>query len=119
VHWLGEKQERKAHKTAQVLFDRNEITLTIKGRCFIVTKNGFMGLAPAGVDVGDTLAILFGCNVPVLLSKCAKNLTHFHLKGDCFVQGWMRGEIFDALGNATDEEIVARVVGENLGIEIR
>jgi hypothetical protein len=31
----------------------------------------------------------------------------------------MRGEMFDALGNATDEEIVARVVGENLGIEIR
>jgi hypothetical protein len=87
VHWLGEKQERKAHKTAQVLFDRNEITPTIEGRCFIVTKNGFMGLAPAGVDVGDTLAILFGCNVPVLLSKCAKNLTQFHLKGDCFVQG--------------------------------
>jgi hypothetical protein len=31
----------------------------------------------------------------------------------------MRGEMLEALGDATDEEIVERVVGENPGIEIR
>ncbi|KAE9364238.1 hypothetical protein N431DRAFT_304654, partial [Stipitochalara longipes BDJ] len=78
-------------------------------RRFIITKNGFMGLAPLWVEVGDTLAILFGCNVPVVLAKCTEASTHFHLKGDCFVQGWMRGEILDALGSITDEEIVTEV----------
>ncbi|PMD37702.1 hypothetical protein L207DRAFT_391810, partial [Hyaloscypha variabilis F] len=78
-------------------------------RKFIITKNGFMGLAPSWVEVGDILAILFGCNVPVLLSKCTEDSTHFHLKGDCFVQGWMRGETLDNFGNITDEEIVAKV----------
>jgi hypothetical protein len=119
VHWLGGKQEGKAYKMAQVFFDRNEITPTIKGRSFIVMENGFMGLAPTWVEVRDTLAILFGCNMPILSGKCTKDLTHFHLKGDCFVQGWMRGEMLEALGDATDEEIVERVVGENPGIEIR
>jgi hypothetical protein len=99
--------------------DRNAITPNIKGRSFIVTNNEFIGLAPSWVEVGDTLAILFGCNVPVLLRKCTEDSTHFHLKGDCFVQGWMRGEILGSFGDLTDEEIVDRVVSENPLIQIR
>jgi hypothetical protein len=51
--------------------------------------------------------------------KCAEDSTHFHLKGDCFVQGWMRGETLDNFGNITDEEIVAKVLQESPGIQIR
>jgi len=109
----------KAHKTSQIFPNRNAITPNIKERRFIVTKNGYMGLAPSWVEISDTLAILFGCNVPVLLGKCTEDSTHFHLKGDCFVQGWMRGEMLDALRSSTDEEIVAKVLRENPGIQIR
>jgi hypothetical protein len=68
------------------------------GRRFIVTDNGFMGIAPFWVKEGDKFAILFGCNVPVLLGKCQDDSTHFNLKGDCFVWGWMRGEILETFG---------------------
>jgi Heterokaryon incompatibility protein (HET) len=109
----------KAHKTAQLSYERRSITSNIKGRRFIVTKNGFMGLVPSWSHVGDTLAILFGCNVPVVLGKCNEESTHFHLRGDCFVQGWMRGEVLDALGDVADEAVVAAVVNEKERIQIR
>lgn len=113
------RESEKARKTAQIFSDRKTITPNITGRRFVITKNGFMGLAPSWVEVGDTLAILFGCNVPVLLSKCKEDSTHFHLKGDCFVQGWMRGEMLDAYGDDKDEKLVEKVVSERTGIQIR
>jgi hypothetical protein len=63
------------------------------------------------VEPGDELAILFGYSVPVVLSHC-KN--HYHLRSDCFVQVWMKGEMLDAPGK-TDEEIIEDIV---TGIQI-
>jgi hypothetical protein len=41
-----------------------------------------------------------------VLSHCNN---HVHLRGGGFVQGWMSGEMLDALGK-TNEEIVEKVV---------
>ena len=101
-------------KTSQILPNR-ALSPTIRGRKLIITKSGFMGLAPFWVEAGQKLAVLLGCSMPVLLSPCG---THFHMKGDCFVQGWMKGELLDALLK-TDEEITEHVTSSLLGIQIR
>jgi hypothetical protein len=41
------------------------------------------------------------------------------LKGGCFVQGWVRGEMLGFLEEASDEEIVEGVVSKMPGIQIR
>jgi hypothetical protein len=55
------------------------------GRNFIVTEQGYMGLAPFDAECGDVLAVLFGCSVPAVLTP---REDHFSLRGDCFIQGW-------------------------------
>src|SRR6202022_3873750 len=63
-------------KTAQILPNR-ELNPTVRGRKLVITKKGFMGLAPSWAKAGDELAILFGCSMPVVLSRCHN---HFHLR---------------------------------------
>lgn len=88
-------------KTAQ-MYPGRTIYPTLSGRKLVVTEQGYMGLAPYWVEVGYALAVLLGCSVPVILQRHG---SHFHLQGDCFVQGWMRGEMLDAMGLG-DEEMV-------------
>lgn len=86
-------------KTAQ-MYPGRSLHPTLSGRKLVVTEKGYMGLAPYWVDVGEELGVLLGCSVPVVLSRHG---SHFHLRGDCFVQGWMRGEMLDATGKADEE----------------
>ena len=60
-----------------------------------------MGLAPHYVEVGQNLAILNNCSVPVLLEENADGTYTF--KGSVFVQDWMEGEILEELGLDTEE----------------
>ncbi|OCL15389.1 hypothetical protein AOQ84DRAFT_370426 [Glonium stellatum] len=75
--------------------------LMIPQQRLIITKRGFMGLAMAHVEVGMHVCILLGCSVPVLLEK---HSNHYHFKGSCYIQGWMKGEILDEMGGS-DEDI--------------
>lgn len=87
-----------------------------KGRRLIVTENGYMGLAPAHAKEGYKLAILLGCSVPVLLEQVevirskepdhSENMTLqavWNLKGDCFVQHWMQGQMMKSYGETTEK----------------
>jgi hypothetical protein len=78
----------------------------IKGRSFIVTEKGYMGLAPYWVEAGWAIAILLGCSVPVLLQRRGMG---WQVRGDCFVQGWMRGEMVEAFG-VDGDDVVRNVV---------
>jgi hypothetical protein len=78
----------------------------IKARAFIVTEKGYMGLAPYWVETGMGLAILLGCSVPVLLQK---RKMAYQVRGDCFVQGWMMGEMLEPFGVEV-EDVVRNVV---------
>ncbi|KAL9621499.1 MAG: hypothetical protein Q9160_004029 [Pyrenula sp. 1 TL-2023] len=81
----------------------------IRGRRFIVTKKGYMGLAPWYVRPGFHLAILLGCSVPVVLEEvnpdeAGRNTEPgLYFRGDCFVQGWMEGEMMREFGETTEE----------------
>jgi hypothetical protein len=42
---------------------------TSQGKTFILTRRGYMGLAPGVTQEGDTCAIIFGCPTPCILRK--------------------------------------------------
>ena len=78
----------------------------IWNRKFFVSKdNNWIGLAPMTSEVGDSVCILFGCSVPVILRSClnTNGENHFQLVGECYVHGMMDGQV---------EEVV-KVIGCN------
>lgn len=80
---------------------RDHLSATNKGRRLIITEGKRMGLAPHYVTVGMKLAILSCASSPVLLEANVDGM--YHLRGSCFVQGWMVGEMLKQFGE-TDEE---------------
>lgn len=58
----------------------------------MVTEQGFVGMAPSQAKRGDVVCVLYGCRVPVLLRSCGDN---YKFVGECYVDGFMNGEIFD------------------------
>jgi hypothetical protein len=106
IRWVGGDLTASEAISKQVhIMPGKVVQSPIKARTLIVTSKGYMGLAPYWAQAGQEVAILMGCSVPVLLER---HDNHFHVKGDCFVQGWMNGEMLDAL-NMTDEEVMQHV----------
>lgn len=74
-------------------------------RAFIITKKGYLGLAPMGCRVGDVVCVLTGGDVPFVLrpdkapqpgdvegEKDLKWSTQYEWVGESYVHGIMRGE---------------------------
>jgi hypothetical protein len=66
------------------------VSLFIAFRRLMTTAQGYLGLAPKRTVVGDSIFILFGCNVPLLLRPCGNGA--YKLIGECYVHGSMNGE---------------------------
>lgn len=58
-------------------------------RIFIRTAKGWQGLAAQTVEPGDTLVVLFGSRIPVILRECNG---FYRLISDCYFFGLMDGE---------------------------
>ena len=56
---------------------------------FFETSDGLLGLGPRGMEETDFVAVLSGCNMPVVLRKVG---SHYQFVGSCFVLGLMNGE---------------------------
>lgn len=52
----------------------------------------FVGMAPSQAKRGDIACVLYGCRVPVLLRSCGDD---YKFIGECYIDGFMNGEIFD------------------------
>lgn len=64
------------------------------------TKNGYFGIT-AAAQKGDHVAVLAGCNLPVILRK-RKAEDKYEFVGTCFVHGFMGGEAcFNRVGSST------------------
>lgn len=63
-------------------------------RCVFSTTSGRLGVGPARMQPGDTVAILYGGEVPLILrpsQRYSRKATH-ELVGNCYVHGIMDGE---------------------------
>ena len=62
----------------------------LKGRRFFTTKEGYIGLAPEAVQMGDQVCIILGCQSPLLLRREEKD--RYLVIGECYIHGLMNGE---------------------------
>ncbi|KAF7919100.1 uncharacterized protein EAE98_009420 [Botrytis deweyae] len=77
---------------------------TLRNQRFLVTASGYIGYVPNETKRGDTICILYGMDVPVVLRKNQDKT--FEVIGPCYVHGVMEGELMNDLQNGVFEEIV-------------
>jgi Heterokaryon incompatibility protein (HET) len=66
--------------------------LIVSNLRFCRTKNGYLGLAPLGTQVGDVVCIVNGSCVPFILRPSQDIKGAFQLVGKCYIHGIMEGE---------------------------
>jgi hypothetical protein len=76
-------------------------SISCEGRKLVTTKSGYLGLAPSAAAVGDVVAIIYGCNFPVLLRPAGEE--NYTVVGECYVDGLMDGEAVEALNRGEYE----------------
>ncbi|KAF3762000.1 hypothetical protein M406DRAFT_74917 [Cryphonectria parasitica EP155] len=85
-------------------------TMEAQNRRLMVTNLGFPGMAPRRAQKGDAVCVLFGCNVPVVLRRREQQdpqgISVFELVGECFVDGFMKGEALRT-GKPTEDFAIA------------
>ncbi|KAI0184020.1 heterokaryon incompatibility protein-domain-containing protein [Xylaria flabelliformis] len=62
----------------------SHINLHLTHDAFFTTPNGYMGLGPKGVQQGDLVCVLFGCQQPLVLRPVED---HYIVVGSCYVNG--------------------------------
>lgn len=65
-----------------------------KRRTFFATKNGRIGIGPAGAVAGDRLVVVFFTPTPYLLRQVSGEVT-FKIIGETYVHGLMYGEVLE------------------------
>jgi hypothetical protein len=68
---------------------------TVQGMTFrmIVTSLGRLAMIPKAARDGDSVCVLYGCSVPVLLRKIDGVDDAFTLVGECYIDQLMHGEV--------------------------
>lgn len=79
----------------------NSIFFMLSNTRRFATTEKSLGFVPDGTVVGDRIAILVGCSVPVVI--CEMPITESHsvwvVKGECYIDGFMEGEMWETVGN--------------------
>ncbi|CAO2653350.1 Nn.00g027610.m01.CDS01 [Neocucurbitaria sp. VM-36] len=73
---------------------------SLKGRRLATTDTGYIAMVPGSVQKGDVVAVLLGCNFPVLLRPHGD---YFRVLGECYVHGLMDGQVFGLVRDAKVE----------------
>ncbi|KAH7090325.1 heterokaryon incompatibility protein-domain-containing protein [Paraphoma chrysanthemicola] len=80
-----------------------------KARRLMVTDEGFVGVAPCRARVGDVVAILYGCSIPLVLRKRGEREA-WQVIGEAYVHGFMSGEVADLIRRGKKETHRFRLV---------
>ncbi|KAG9653096.1 HET-domain-containing protein, partial [Aureobasidium melanogenum] len=80
------------HRVQEVVWNRRLARITLK-HTGVVT----LCLVPKNTQPGDAIALLYGCNVPVVLhsheAKDRSDAKLYRMLGECYVHGMMDGEL--------------------------
>jgi hypothetical protein len=69
---------------------------------FFTTTFGFVGIANSSIEAGDTIALLYGCETPVILRPEGDR---YRFRGLACVNGIMENELLQAIPDAMLEEV--------------
>ncbi|KAH6876399.1 heterokaryon incompatibility protein-domain-containing protein [Thelonectria olida] len=73
-----------------------------------ITEKGYIGLAREQCWAGDEIWVVAGCSVPIVLSRIDMNQNgKMEVKGECFIDGFMFGEI--SAGSTRDTHKLEKV----------
>jgi hypothetical protein len=61
---------------------------------FMITVGGKFGLVPEESKRRDSLCLIYGCSVPVVM-RPTPNGNHWLLVGECYIHGIMNGELLE------------------------
>ncbi|KAK0750654.1 heterokaryon incompatibility protein-domain-containing protein [Schizothecium vesticola] len=78
------------------------VLLRIDGASLVVTKSEQMGFAEPGLQVGDVVCIIFGCDVPIVARRVEQD--RLLMIGQGRFHGMMYGELMDKLEEGAFEE---------------
>lgn len=124
--WLGREDVDASHAAAEAIAGKDEAearrtfvkpftdcaVTRSHGRSFIITKTGFIGLAPFRTAVGDAITILQAGDVPFVLRQRANSSGdpdsddtkqgRYEFVGEAYVHGIMDGQ---AVTRAREEDV--------------
>jgi hypothetical protein len=91
----------KEDKNSKILSVYEESTSICNNRRLAVTVNGLVGLVPPFAQEGDICCVFIGMVTPFVLRpvQLSSAKTCYHLVGEAYIQGVMRGEIAEQLGD--------------------
>ena len=99
--WLAHKSNGLDVKSKDYA---NAVGCAVKGRRVFLSRNGYIGLAPASAKEGDIVAVFPGAKVPFILREALETedhemqgvsqRSHYRVVGDGYVHGIMDGEAF-------------------------
>ncbi|KAG6355000.1 hypothetical protein INS49_004081 [Diaporthe citri] len=82
---------KKPRETKEAIFLASELLMW---RRLFQTENGFIGSITRHAVPGVKIAILYNCDMPVVLRPSAQGDT-YEVVGGCFVEGYMKGELVE------------------------
>jgi len=92
VQAMKDRLELQRHAATKYLAYAKRIYDVCAHRRLLVTKQGYIGLAPWNANIGDVVAVLYGGETPFLLRPRRSEPGVYRFVGECFVQGLMGGE---------------------------
>lgn len=78
-------------------YNMNLSVLSLVSRRLVTTKTGYLGLVPENIGEDDVIALLQGCEFPVILRPVSHGdgLLHFQYVGECYVDGLMDSSVLE------------------------
>ncbi|KAF2257359.1 hypothetical protein BU26DRAFT_446762 [Trematosphaeria pertusa] len=76
---------------ADTFLSRFQDTVRKKSRRLMVTIEGYVGMAPCRARLGDSVVVLFGCSIPLILRRVGVREA-WQVIGEAYVHGFMNGE---------------------------
>ena len=73
-------------------------------RRLFITKSGALGLGPQTARPGDSIAILYGCTIPVALRQVDSVESKYEFVGQCYMYGFMDGEAVQAHRDTSEKD---------------
>lgn len=67
----------------------------LRHHMIIRTKNGYVGLAPPGIEKGDAIVVFGGMKCPYVVRSVFEDESVALVMGPCYLQGIMEGEIYE------------------------
>ena len=94
-------------------------------RVIFLTRKGYIGLGPYGMQEGDKVVIFDGDSTPFVLRADESEYDRWKLVGECYLDGWMYGDLFghtvvegEGEGEETNSQDVQKYAEEEVGNEI-